>query len=454
MADVVAQAKKVWVEGVEKFNNKPDDSFDALRKGIQFVSKRCPEELDTVDDATKVKMLLMMLQKGKKPVLKNRVAETVEYLLGSQAWVSAVLADTKCDAEAKAFVSTLGDSLREKLEEKLKPPEVPLEEADKKRPLTDSDETSDVEGGPKPKKPKIARSLQISRDIMLKYKWKFPVNLLGTEMDEASTGFTYFFDATTKLTTTNNKKTLESYDIDFHTAFGTYEAEFPQILNFLLSMYNCSSRKSYSARIKFTVIKLRDVSPAFAQAVKDLPGGLLPWDEPPEPTPEEVVEMEDAKEKRGRKPVCIWIDRKRESYSTSELNAYPQLKLIGIHDDPEADDYTPREAWLQTVIDHAEDEEARVCIIIVNKGHLQTIIDVQKYCEETKVQPPRFLVSTRKRTDPEMFSEYNIDAKSVVTDWDVATALALEQVKTEYSQLFEEEEADEAFNAGMDDFCA
>merc|ERR1711957_338866 len=107
-------------------------------------------------------------------------------------------------------------------------------------------------------------------------------------------------------------------------------------------MYNTKGRLSYRSRIKFVVIKLREFSPPFAQAVDDLPEGL-PWEKKIPKSAEELEEEKIAKADRGNKPVVIWIDYKRDAYQQSALNKETAIKFIGFHDDAEADDYTPRE---------------------------------------------------------------------------------------------------------------
>merc|ERR1712100_225128 len=70
------------------------------------------------------------------------------------------------------------------------------------------DDTSASFDGAVEKPQGIQEQLNFGFQIMKSFDWQFPHDPLGTKIDEATEGFTHFFDVLTLLTTTGGKASI------------------------------------------------------------------------------------------------------------------------------------------------------------------------------------------------------------------------------------------------------
>merc|ERR1711879_24467 len=102
------------------------------------------------------------------------------------------------------------------------------------------------------------------------------------------------------------------------------------------------------------------------------------------------------------KPGVVWIDFKKEAFESSALNKEDGLILKGFHDDEDAPDYQPRQEWLRHILENASDPNQRVAVVILNRKHMQTVRDINVFCQSLRYEPPKFVVCTRAK--PEEFA--------------------------------------------------
>jgi len=271
------------------------------------------------------------------------------------------------------------------------------------------------------RRPEVERLLSAGRDVMRQFDWQFPDDPLGTKLDKATEGFQSFFDGVTRLTTPTGKASL---DVEVCELLRSFQQEWPLILRFAVSMYRSGKRNAYRSRIKFVVVKLREMAPEFGEVVAQLEGGM-PW--PTTPCPSFAEPAAPAESSSTTRHGVVWIDFKSDAYKTSLLRDEASIELMGFHDDESAPDYAPRERWLEYILERAEDPTRRVAVVIMNRKHLQAVKDIRAFCAEGGHAPPKFVVCTRCR--PEEFKEWGIDPGCVTQDWVKAAELAAEEAR-------------------------
>lgn len=422
--------------------------FDTLRLGIVAAKKeegilngRSKEEMMNA-----MKVCVMIGQKRK--MLKGRCNECLKIVLANKSWVKTALTDA-------AFVEQIKESL-DKDTETIALLDVPAPVAGAPVEETAVDGPDEDEGADPPEAggyegPDIVGLLKTGMTNMAKFNWEFPHNPLGTMLDDATGAFQSFFEGLTKLTTTSGSASLHKEPAE---VLAVFESDWANLLGFCLSMYQSTARRSYRSRVKFVVVKLQELSPAFNDEVgkrTDVPWITIPrssWSTLPadltaeaaEPEVEEAPPVEETRAVEAveevvepaapivPKPGVVWIDFKRKAYTTSALTKERGITFMGFHDDPNAPDYQPPDKWFSYVIDRVQDPHNVVDVVIVNKVHMDFVRQVRVFCTALAHAHPRFIVVTRAMAKD--FSEdLGIEQDSIVKDWGAAAKLAMEEVR-------------------------
>jgi len=251
-----------------------------------------------------------------------------------------------------------------------------------------------------------------------------------------------------------------------------YESDYHNILDFLLSMFHNKARKAYKSRVKYVVVKLREMSPAFSEKLAKR-SAEMPWDDvadvarevaeelaaqaaaeekereaqaaaeekareeaeaaaraEEEASRREIEEAEAAAAAEARrlaaKPDVMWVDYKAQAFAN--LEADEEINFKGFHDDQEAADYQPPAEWIKYFIERSSDPDGLgVDVIIVNKAHTDTVRNIQTYCRVKKLIHPLFIVVTRAKAS-EFSEDLGISQSSITKDWGQAAKMAKEEV--------------------------
>lgn len=125
----------------------------------------------------------------------------------------------------------------------------------------------------------------------------------------------------------------------------------------------------------------------------------------------------------GVKPTVVWVDGNPEAFQTSRLNTERGITFQGFP--------SPKgggRPWVSYIQERMV-ADARVAVAIMNSKHKEDAAEIRKFCEERRVQPPRFIVMCGKRNTPEdVRRDWGMKDLLVVHDWGDAATAALNEV--------------------------
>jgi len=342
---------------------------------------------------------------ARKKLQRKRAEDVLKPLLERPPWIAVALGNAELLAELREFASLCGSEPMKALLEPPAPAPAPRPEP---APGPEPDPPG-PEPAPKDTKDPQER-MNVGLEVMKSFDFRFPRDPLGTKLDDATRGFQSFFDGVTWCYAGWGKELLGTQGL------GPYETYGKGILDFCVSMYETPGRAAFKGRTKFVVLKLAELSPAFAQEVRWYVDehGRMPWDPVPD-APSEEPPTVSGMPKSVRLGV-VWIDFKMEAYTTSTLNSQDNICFAGFHDDDTAESYQPREEWLGHILDRVEDPYNRVAVVILNKRHQQALVDIRGHCAKCCCQPPVFVVVTRKGSEGQ-FRDWGISDRCITTDW-------------------------------------
>jgi len=446
LVDGLQRASALRELSEHKRAEQESQAFEALRSGL-IAARKDEAILDGFEEQQMCDALELIAKRGlEKKMLRGRAVECLKSAFGRPAWLRAAQSRPDLLAQLRELLAETSDLLAVL--------EAPAPAGD---PVDIFEEAPKAEAALLEKKPEVERLLTVGRTIMRQFDWQFPDDPLGTKLDQATQGFQSFFDGVTRLTTSTGKASLEVGVSEFLQSF---QSDWPGILQFSVSMYRSGKRNVYRSRIKFVVVKLREMAPGFGEVLANLEGGL-PWPTTPcssfagppgeassllgaaaaapatvasaasGGTPSSAASLPSSAPPPPPPPPLrhgvVWIDFKASAYKSSFLADEASVELMGFHDDEAAQDYAPRERWLEYILERIEDPARRVAVVIMNRKHLQAVKDIRAFCAEGGHEPPKFLVCTRGR--PEEFVEWGVDPGCVTQDWVRAAELAMEEVK-------------------------
>jgi len=299
-----------------------NEAWSALRTGV-VASRKAPESLDRCEEGERPRILEFVLERGaQKKSARGQVKECLRILLVRPVWLASVLAEEGLRA---GVVEALDASQDAELLAQLLPPAQPqaveesveaeaLEASQDAEPLAQlppparprvGEESAEAEAEaavgeaeaalieveaeapPRPAKPRplsIHERMARGRAVLEGFGWAFPRDPTGTRGDEATAGFMLLFEAVTLLSTGSG---LASVGGEPSAVLAGWEEDLANLLHFLLSMYTSGVRRTYSGRIRFVVVRLRALAPAFRELA---PWASLPWGH--EEMPKEEAEAE------------------------------------------------------------------------------------------------------------------------------------------------------------------
>lgn len=415
-------AQDRWAEGLaqvralrdlppHRLAEKESDAFEAVRKGVIAIKKEM-DILDACPAEEQVGVMSLLVKRGlERKTLKARATACLATLLERPVWRKVLHDNPDLLGSMKELVADTPDLSA--LLEGPAPTEAEMVRVD--GPADDAPPTEDMIVKEKNIRASLAKGLACMRS----FGWEFPHDPMSSRSDDAAEGFQSFFDGLTWLSTPVGRRSIGS---GLPALVEEIEGDSADILQFLISMYEHPSRKSWRARIKFAIGQLSELSPTFKAAVDDRESmpiasfkrdsglNLAPVEAPTAPTEES-------------KPVVMWIDYKSSAYETSSLNVEEGIEFVGFHDDPAAPDYTPPEKWLQYAIERASIPDGRVIAMILNRAHLETAKQILDYYDQEGCEPPKVVVCTR--APPEEFSEWGIPADCITKDWEAAARIVM-----------------------------
>jgi len=390
-----------------------NDAFSELYTAFNS-AKKDPALLDgNTAEAIAAVLELVVTVAARKRVLRKRGEDILKILLERPPWITAALGDAALLAKLREFASPAVGALLA--------PTLVKEEGEEEEDAKD-DRGEGLEepepGAPKDKKDPQER-MKMGLEVMKKFDFTFPHDPLGTKMDEATKGFQGLFDGVTWCYAGWGKQLLGAEGL------GPYEPYWRGILTFVLTMYETPGRACYKGRIKFVVLKLAELSESFAEEMELY--GRMPWDPVPDAPPKETPAALASCEPGPVRPGVVWIDFRREAYTTSALRSQDNICLAGFHDDDTADSYQPREEWLGYILDRVEDPYSRVAVVILNKKHQQAVVDIRGHCAKSSCEPPKFVVVTRKGAEGQ-FGDWGISDRCITTDWKQVPAIVNQEM--------------------------
>eukprot|EP00927_Polykrikos_kofoidii_P018913 TRINITY_DN18805_c0_g1_i1.p1 TRINITY_DN18805_c0_g1~~TRINITY_DN18805_c0_g1_i1.p1 ORF type:complete len:551 (+),score=112.84 TRINITY_DN18805_c0_g1_i1:158-1654(+) len=489
LADGLQRVKEAASAPEHRRTDLSNEAWEVLRAGI-VACKKDDGPLNAVANADVVVALDFLCRYAKmKKMLKGRIVECIKIALATETWT---LAARKSSKDLKdALQETLGDSgadLLAKLE---------TGEAEPEAAAAGTEEGGEAEAGAEPVKEKEPAMVMMEsgRDGMRDFSFEFPHDPLGTKLDEATAAFMVFYDGLSKLGTGHKFELLTADGVN---PFENFQENFPDILNFLVSMAEAPSRGSYKSRVKYVVNRLQEYSPVFKEVVVQY-GKPLPWeaskggapteDAPTEETPTEETPTEEtpaeetpaeetlaeetpadelpaeetpadetpaetapaeetptddipaaetaavaSEPERVMRPVVVWIDFKSLAFTTSPLNKMEGILFRGFHDDESAETYEDPKIWKQYIVDRAGDSYNRVAVIILNFKYLSFVKEIEAHCRSWGWEVPEFVMVTRQRS-PELTAG-GIKPNMVTGDWIEAAKLAMTVLKKRYALEF------------------
>lgn len=126
-----------------------------------------------------------------------------------------------------------------------------------------------------------------------------------------------------------------------------------------------------------------------------------------------------ASEVIAEKPGVVWIDARSAAYQTSTLKDHPEICFRGFQDDERA----PGERWLEYILQRADRPNGCVAVVIMNQKHIDCIQIIRDHCAKARLEPPRFVICTRYKSDE--LTGLKVD---ITTDWARAADLAVEEL--------------------------
>lgn len=124
----------------------------------------------------------------------------------------------------------------------------------------------------------------------------------------------------------------------------------------------------------------------------------------------------------------VWIDYKREAFTTSKMEDYEGILLKGFHDDDMADTYVEPKEWAGWVNDAMTSQDLRVDVVIVNRRHESVVLEIIQNAERYLKPPPKIIVITRPGVQLNL-ATWGAPTGHVVSRWEEATQIAIDEVK-------------------------
>jgi len=284
------------------------EAWAALRTGV-LAARRLAEVLDARSAEEMRSVLELALRRAsQKRAAIGQVRECLRILLARPPWLTAASAEERFQAGVREALDAGQDA---ELLAQLDAAEAAAVAAEGAGAEEAADAAGVDEGQPRPVG--IRECLAHGRAVLERFGWEFPSDPVGTQGDQAVAGFMHIVDALTALETASGRASVGGEPA---AVLVELEEDWPGLLRFLLGLYGCGVRRTYVARVRFVVVRLRALAPAF----RDLaPWASLPWGDLP--MPEEEAEAEARQlEELGRR-------RKEEEVEAEDQRLARELQL-------------------------------------------------------------------------------------------------------------------------------
>lgn len=469
LGDLVRQAGQLHLKPEHLREEAEKQLFSEIKLGLLVPAALESEDL-VPDD--KVAMMRLLLRCGTKKRLTSRAAESLSKILASRSWLKLAQSDATLLGDLRAFSEN---------------PEV---DGDWKV-LLDATPTDVVAGGTGPtpmalddeSRRLILEPLQEGRAVMASCDWRYSGDVAGE-------GFAKFLRGITRLS--NSAKgdggacvpsLLDWLDGDW-TNLLAFFCSMHEAKRLSRSQVEMCVEKLRSLSVRFAEVEAGTKGLPWREASIE-PAGAPAEAEPPAPPPD-VPPPEDSRTlepsappaeavatvilpvpkavpavpspppapaaaatvvagggypsgpsaaakpaakaaahpKVGVKPTVVWVDGNPEAFQTSRLNTERGITFQGFPS-PKGGGGRP---WV-SYIEERMVADARVAVAIMNSKHKEDAREIRQFCEERRVQPPRFIVMCGKRNTPEdVRRDWGMKDLLVVHDWGDAATAALNEV--------------------------
>jgi len=309
-----------------------NEAWSALRTGV-VVARKLEELLDSRPPEEIRSVLEFMLQRAnQKKAAREQVKECLRILLVREPWLAEARAEQSLrdgvrevlDSEQDAELVAQLDTVEEQEVEEEPAEEVAAEAAE----IEDQAQSEDV--APVVKPLTICERLVRGRVVLKRFGWEFPCDPTGTSGDEATAGFMSIFDAVTALTTTSGKASVGNEPM---AALACLEQDWASLLQFLVSMYTSGVRNTCSSRIRFVVVHLRALAPAFRELA---PWASLPWGHLPMPAEEAEAEaraLEEFKRQQAEEAESLRLAQELQAEEDAQVLALQKARSQRVQED-------------------------------------------------------------------------------------------------------------------------
>jgi len=168
----------------------------------------------------------------------------------------------------------------------------------------------------------IRERLAEGKKVLESFGWEFPARL---QLDDATAGFMLIFDAVSSISRAPPRP-LPAGAEDPLEALAELEGAWAGLLQFLVSMYTSGIKRTYSARIRFVTVELRQRSPLFRELA---PWASLPWGDAPMPREEEEAEarlLEEFDRQRAEEAENDRLAQELQSQEEAEARALEDMR--------------------------------------------------------------------------------------------------------------------------------
>jgi len=317
----------------------------------------------------------------------------------------------------------------------------------------------------------IKEKLRKCKATLQKHDWQFPQT-----MQEAPTeAFQQLFHSVTWLSV--------SPPAEIKLQLNIFSGDWENLANFLFSMREAPTRRSFIGRIQFVVDKLIVMSPDFAAlldeeedqvtavAPSDAATGIQPTPSPASSavpqsstsaqTQDQLIADEElaTRLQEGEKrladeakrleeddhklaalidvksaaiaaglPGVVWIDYESKAYLECQtLKARSDIRLQGFCDNEASSDFTPQDIWMNYIFELAE-TPARVSVVIANKKHMLAMQTIRDFHMSARTPPPLFVIVTRE-TSTSFLRDVDIGEVRSTRDWGQAAQITIDEFK-------------------------
>eukprot|EP00418_Pyrodinium_bahamense_P071013 CAMPEP_0179091274 /NCGR_PEP_ID=MMETSP0796-20121207/41687_1 /TAXON_ID=73915 /ORGANISM="Pyrodinium bahamense, Strain pbaha01" /LENGTH=415 /DNA_ID=CAMNT_0020788863 /DNA_START=53 /DNA_END=1300 /DNA_ORIENTATION=+ len=361
----MAQPRQKLASGIDKVcfllaRAAPDidlvnEAWAAVRMGI-VASRQDDEGLDARSEEEMRCVLEFLVQRGlKKRAARGQVKECLRIVLARPPWLASahadevlrtglleVLEDGEAGAELRERLAAAAEEPAEEAREAWAagrgPEECPAAQQQQREDQEVLGQPAEEEVVPpealevvvlegeeeqQPRRlPSVRERLAEGVRVMRHFGWQFPHDPTGVGLDEATAGFRSLLSGVTALTTSSGRASVGE---DVLAALTELDGDWPNVLQFLLSMYTSGVRSTYSSRIRFVVVKLRDFSPAFRGL---MPWESLPWGHLPMPAleAEEARQLEELQRRGFEEREGLRLARALQAQEEADAQAFKEVR--------------------------------------------------------------------------------------------------------------------------------